>query len=102
MIFIIKFTVHFCVISPRTCSPSLLQVDLEMADVTMAEIQELIENLLTHSWPDDLPSVKAPFPSMTYEEAMTTYGVDKPDTRFGWKVRRGWPPYCKQLIVRRT
>ncbi|XP_063610062.1 aspartate--tRNA ligase, mitochondrial-like [Penaeus indicus] len=67
--------------------PEFLQVDLEMADVTMAEIQELIENLLTHSWPDHLPGVKAPFPSMTYEEAMTTYGVDKPDTRFGWKLQ---------------
>ncbi|XP_042868892.1 aspartate--tRNA ligase, mitochondrial-like [Penaeus japonicus] len=67
--------------------PEFLQVDLEMADVTMAEIQQLIENLLIHCWPDHLPAIKAPFPSMTYEEAMTAYGVDKPDTRFEWKLQ---------------
>ncbi|XP_071531137.1 aspartate--tRNA ligase, mitochondrial isoform X2 [Panulirus ornatus] len=67
--------------------PEFLQVDLEMADVVMGEVQHLIENLLVYSWPIQLPTIHAPFPIMTYTEAMTMYGVDKPDTRFDWKLQ---------------
>uniref|UniRef100_A0A8C2IPI7 Aspartyl-tRNA synthetase 2, mitochondrial n=1 Tax=Cyprinus carpio TaxID=7962 RepID=A0A8C2IPI7_CYPCA len=34
----------------------------------------------------DKGQINVPFPSMTYEEAMRDYGVDKPDTRFGMKL----------------
>lgn len=46
----------------------------------------LIEGLVHYSWPEDKGQINVPFPSMTYEEAMRDYGVDKPDTRFGMKV----------------
>ncbi|XP_068211162.1 aspartate--tRNA ligase, mitochondrial-like isoform X2 [Palaemon carinicauda] len=66
--------------------PEFMQVDLEVANVTMEEIQRLIENLLVHSWPEHLSPVKSPFPIISYQEAMSKYGVDKPDTRFDWKL----------------
>ncbi|KAG7175631.1 Aspartate--tRNA ligase-like [Homarus americanus] len=67
--------------------PEFMQVDLEMANVTMSEVKCLIENLLVYSWPSNLPAIHAPFPVLTYTEAMNTYGVDKPDTRFEWKLQ---------------
>lgn len=58
-----------------------------MANVTMEDIQHVIENLLVYSWPSHLPAITTPFPIMTYTEAMSAYGADKPDTRFDWKVK---------------
>uniref|UniRef100_A0A8C9TJR6 Aspartyl-tRNA synthetase 2, mitochondrial n=1 Tax=Scleropages formosus TaxID=113540 RepID=A0A8C9TJR6_SCLFO len=66
--------------------PEFTQVDIEMSFVDQAGIQALIEGLVQHMWPDEKGSVSTPFPSMTYEEAMRDFGVDKPDTRFGMKV----------------
>ena len=57
-----------------------------MSFVDQAGIRTLIEGLLQHSWPVEKGSVSVPFPSITYEEAMRDYGVDKPDTRFDMKV----------------
>lgn len=70
-------------------SPLVLcfKIDIEMSFVDQAGIQRLIEGLLQHSWPEDRGSIITPFPSMTYEEALAEYGTDKPDTRFGMKVR---------------
>uniref|UniRef100_A0A8C9VIP7 Aspartyl-tRNA synthetase 2, mitochondrial n=1 Tax=Scleropages formosus TaxID=113540 RepID=A0A8C9VIP7_SCLFO len=66
--------------------PEFTQVDIEMSFVDQAGIQALIEGLVQHMWPDEKGSVSTPFPSMTYEEAMRDFGVDKPDTRFGMKL----------------
>ncbi|MEQ2182058.1 hypothetical protein GOODEAATRI_018132, partial [Goodea atripinnis] len=62
------------------------QVDIEMSFVDQAGIMSLVEGLLLYSWPADKGSLKVPFQTMTYKEAMRDYGVDKPDTRFGMKV----------------
>ncbi|KAK8744214.1 hypothetical protein OTU49_001058 [Cherax quadricarinatus] len=67
--------------------PEFMQVDLEMTDVTMREVQHLTENLLVFSWPTHLAAICSPFPVLTYNEAMSSYGVDKPDTRFDWKLQ---------------
>lgn len=62
------------------------QLDIEMSDVTMKDIQQLVEDLVRYSWPAHLPPLPPSFPIMTYAEAVTSYGSDKPDTRFDWKV----------------
>lgn len=60
-----------------------MQVDIEMSFTTKEHIQRLIEGLLTYSWPQTSSgSLLAPFPEMSYKEAMEKYGVDKPDTSF--------------------
>lgn len=73
------------------CLPShhLSQVDLEMSFVDQAAIMSLVEGLLQYSWPAENGALKVPFQTMTYEEAMRDYGVDKPDTRFSMKVGDG-------------
>ncbi|XP_078417644.1 aspartate--tRNA ligase, mitochondrial [Cetorhinus maximus] len=66
--------------------PEFTQIDIEMSFVDQARIQKLIEGLIEYSWPEAKGDIETPFPSMTYAEAMDSYGVDKPDTRFGMKI----------------
>ncbi|XP_012409968.1 aspartate--tRNA ligase, mitochondrial [Trichechus manatus latirostris] len=66
--------------------PEFTQIDIEMSFVDQTGIQSLIEGLLQYSWPKDKDPVVVPFPSMTFAEAVSTYGTDKPDTRFGMKI----------------
>uniref|UniRef100_A0A7N6AUF4 Aminoacyl-transfer RNA synthetases class-II family profile domain-containing protein n=1 Tax=Anabas testudineus TaxID=64144 RepID=A0A7N6AUF4_ANATE len=66
--------------------PEFTQVDMEMSFVDQAGIMSLVEGLLQYAWPAENGSLKVPFQTMTYEEAMRDYGVDKPDTRFSMKV----------------
>ncbi|XP_077013123.1 aspartate--tRNA ligase, mitochondrial isoform X3 [Tamandua tetradactyla] len=66
--------------------PEFTQIDIEMSFVDQSGIQSLIEGLLQYSWPNDKDTVVVPFPSMTFAEALATYGTDKPDTRFGMKI----------------
>lgn len=67
--------------------PEFTQVDLEMSFVREAHLYELTEGWLKTVYREllgvDLPT---PFPRMTYEEAMTRYGTDRPDTRFGLEL----------------
>ncbi|KAM5239309.1 aspartate--tRNA ligase, mitochondrial [Ctenodactylus gundi] len=66
--------------------PEFTQIDIEMSFVDQMGIRSLIEGLLQYSWPNDKDPVAIPFPSMTFAEALATYGTDKPDTRFGMKI----------------
>ncbi|XP_075383758.1 aspartate--tRNA ligase, mitochondrial [Tenrec ecaudatus] len=66
--------------------PEFTQIDIEMSFVDQTGIQRLIEGLLQYAWPKDKDPVAVPFPSMTFAEALSTYGTDKPDTRFGMKI----------------
>uniref|UniRef100_A0A3Q2NNQ2 Aspartyl-tRNA synthetase 2, mitochondrial n=1 Tax=Fundulus heteroclitus TaxID=8078 RepID=A0A3Q2NNQ2_FUNHE len=66
--------------------PEFTQVDIEMSFVDQAGIISLVEGLLQYSWPAEKGFLKVPFQTVTYEEAMRDYGVDKPDTRFAMKL----------------
>jgi aspartyl-tRNA synthetase len=63
--------------------PEFTQIDCEMAFVEQEDILNTFEGLTKHL----LKTIKdvdvANFPRMTYDEAMATYGNDKPDIRFG-------------------
>ncbi len=65
--------------------PEFTQIDCEMAFVEQEDILQTFEGLTKYL----LKSIKdvdvARFPRMTYDEAMRTYGNDKPDIRFGMK-----------------
>ncbi|XP_055296387.1 aspartate--tRNA ligase, mitochondrial isoform X3 [Sitodiplosis mosellana] len=61
--------------------PEFTQLDIELSFTQPESIMKLIENVLVNSWPKGLPQISNTFRRMTYEEAMETYGSDKPDTR---------------------
>ncbi|XP_047560957.1 aspartate--tRNA ligase, mitochondrial isoform X1 [Lutra lutra] len=66
--------------------PEFTQIDIEMSFVDQTGIRSLTEGLLQYSWPSDKDPVVVPFPSLTFAEALASYGTDKPDTRFGMKI----------------
>ncbi len=64
--------------------PEFTQIDVEMSFVDEEVIFETHEGLLKEIFAETLDyKIETPFPRMTYEQAMNTYGSDKPDTRFG-------------------
>lgn len=65
--------------------PEFTQIDCEMAFVDQEDVMDTFEGMTKHL----LKSIHGveidKFPRMTFEEAMRTYGNDKPDIRFGMK-----------------
>lgn len=62
----------------------MLKLDLEMSFADGSNVREIIEeHIIRRLWSDILDNEKLPrpFPQMTYKEAMTRYGSDKPDLR---------------------
>jgi len=65
--------------------PEFTQIDCEMAFVEQEDILNTFEGLTRHLLKEIKGIDVAKFPRMTYEEAMKTYGNDKPDIRFDMK-----------------
>jgi len=67
--------------------PEFTQIDIETSFLAEADIRRLMEQLVRHVFQQaagiELP---APFPVLTYDEAMRDYGVDKPDLRVPLKL----------------
>ena len=64
--------------------PEFTQLDIEMSFIEMEDIQNTIEELLVHVWKGLYgKKLKTPFPRISFEEAMSKYGSDKPDLRYG-------------------
>ncbi len=61
--------------------PEFTQIDLEMSFPQQERIFEVIEPLIQRTCEVAGHPVTAPFPRMTYAEAMRSYGSDKPDLR---------------------
>ena len=63
--------------------PEFTQIDLETSFLSDQEIQDITEGLIARVMKETKGvDVTLPFPRMTYDDAMTLYGSDKPDTRF--------------------
>ncbi len=66
--------------------PEFTQLDCEMSFVKQEDILNLFENMMKNLFKKllniDLPT----FPKLTYQEAMETYGSDKPDLRFDMPI----------------
>ncbi len=66
--------------------PEFTQIDVEMSFIDEEDIYQLTEGLMKRLVEGLLnEKVTVPFPRMTYQEAIETYGSDKPDTRFDLK-----------------
>ncbi|MCI0449705.1 MAG: aspartate--tRNA ligase [Chlorobi bacterium] len=66
--------------------PEFTQIDLEMSFVTEADVFRMCEGVIYDIWKEAKGvGLKLPLPVMSYDEAMETYGTDKPDLRIkGW------------------
>ncbi len=63
--------------------PEFTQLDVEMSFVEEDDIIEMGEAVLAALWKLIGHEIPLPIPRMTYAEAMTRFGSDKPDLRFG-------------------
>ncbi|MFC4990684.1 aspartate--tRNA ligase [Rubritalea tangerina] len=64
--------------------PEFTQIDIEASFVEQDDIIGLIEKLLGRVFKESIGAdVPASFDRITYQEAMDTFGSDKPDRRFG-------------------
>jgi aspartyl-tRNA synthetase len=62
--------------------PEFTQIDVETSFLHEGEIQALMEGMVREVFRDVLGvELPAPFPRLTYAEAMARYGSDKPDLR---------------------
>ncbi|XP_055376376.1 aspartate--tRNA ligase, mitochondrial isoform X2 [Condylostylus longicornis] len=62
--------------------PEFTQLDIELSFTKRDDILTLIEEILYYSWPHEFSKISIPFARISYDEAMSKYGCDKPDTRF--------------------
>lgn len=66
--------------------PEFTQIDLEMAFVSQADVLGVIEGILVALWREAGHAIDAPFTHLTWHEAMSRFGIDKPDLRFGFEI----------------
>ena len=67
--------------------PEFTQLDVEMSFVDQDDIIALAEDVIASLWQELLGhEVSLPIRRMTYAEAMSRYGSDKPDLRFGLEL----------------
>lgn len=61
--------------------PDFTQIDLEMSFVEEKQVKTLVEGMIRLVFKQLLDVEVPPVPEMTYQEAMSRYGSDKPDLR---------------------
>jgi aspartyl-tRNA synthetase len=67
--------------------PEFTQIDIEMSFIRRDELFEINEAMLAEIFALIGVEVGRPFPRLTYEEAMSRFGSDKPDLRFGLELQ---------------
>ena len=68
--------------------PEFTQIDLEMSFVTEEDVFRICEGMIYDIWKEAAGmELKIPFPVMSYDKVMETYGTDKPDLRLKQDIR---------------
>jgi aspartyl-tRNA synthetase len=71
----------------RDRQPEFTQIDLEMSFVTREDVIAVAEDIVATLWGSLAGyQVPRPIPRMTYADAMSRYGSDKPDLRFSCEI----------------
>ena len=67
--------------------PEFTQIDIETSFYSQEDIMDMTERMMSRLMKEvkgmDLPT---PLPRLTYDEAMSRFGSDKPDTRFAMEL----------------
>lgn len=67
--------------------PEFTQLDLEMSFVDEKDVQSTVEDMLSDVWKCVFGAeLKIPFPRVRFKDAMSRYGTDAPDVRFGLEL----------------
>lgn len=68
--------------------PEFTQLDLEMSFIEEEDILNLTEEMLAFIFKEVLGlEISLPFPRLSYDEALSRFGSDKPDLRFGLELK---------------
>jgi len=68
-------------------APEFTQLDMEMSFIDRDDIFNLVEEMFAYLFNELFNiKIKIPFRKMDYQEAISRYGADKPDFRFGMEI----------------
>ncbi|MBK7992590.1 MAG: aspartate--tRNA ligase [Blastocatellia bacterium] len=85
--------------------PEFTQIDMEMSFVQPEDVFNVIEPMIVEVFALQGIEVPRPFPRLSYKEAMSRFGSDKPDTRFAMEfvdfsaqiMESGFAPFVQIL-----
>jgi aspartyl-tRNA synthetase len=68
--------------------PEFTQLDMEMSFVQREDVMQVVEGMISVLF-KELKGIelKCPFPRLTWNQAISRYGSDKPDIRFGLELK---------------
>jgi aspartyl-tRNA synthetase len=66
--------------------PEFTQIDIEASFIGREDILRLTEALLVELFAEAGMDIHAPFPRMSYADAVERYGIDRPDLRYGLEL----------------
>ncbi len=67
--------------------PEFTQLDVEMSFPTEELVYEVMETCLAQVWSNLGLTLPSPFVQLSYQEAMSRFGTDKPDLRYGLEIQ---------------
>jgi len=77
--------------------PEFTQIDIEMSFATEELVYGVVEGAIQAMFAAAGHKVAAPFPRISYDEAMARYGSDKPDLRPGMEIADLLPIFATDL-----
>jgi aspartyl-tRNA synthetase len=67
--------------------PEFTQLDVEMSFPDEGMVYDVMENCLARVWSNLGLTLPSPFLQLSYHEAMSRFGTDKPDLRYGLEIQ---------------
>jgi aspartyl-tRNA synthetase len=67
--------------------PEFTQLDMELAFVVEEDVITASERVMAAAYRAGGVELGPPFPRLTYDEAIGSFGTDRPDLRFGFEIR---------------